>query len=73
MTKIRLTGRTVWVAVSRYADDDGLQPLLAVGDTKEAAEEALEVAIQSHNEDATFDRDMWIDEAAVELPICALA
>jgi len=74
MSKIKTTGRTVWVATSRYADDDssGGWTLVGVGETPEAATEALELAIQSHNEDETFCRGMWIDEQPVQVPVMAL-
>lgn len=74
MSKTKTTGRTVWVATSRYANDDGTEgwTVVGVGDTPEAATEALELAVQSHNEDETFDRDMWIDEHPVEVPVMAM-
>jgi hypothetical protein len=71
---LKQTGRTVWVAVSRYSLEDDVEPIVVVGTSKEAAEAALDIAVRSHNEDMDGQelRELWIDEAAIELPVFAI-
>lgn len=73
MTTLIVTNQTVWVAVSRYGPEDDVEPIVALGETKEAAEAALDKIIRdmAKDTDTTEDelRELWVDEHTVELPI----
>ena len=64
---------TVWVAVATYAHaSDGIDPILVVGDTADAATRALIIAVAAHcadDEDPEIAVQEWIEENPVELPI----
>jgi hypothetical protein len=72
------TGKTVWVAVSISSREPPAEAIVAVGDTEEAAREALNLLISERYEDADDEemqelRKLWVDEPPKMQPVWAKA
>jgi|SoiMethySBSTD1v2_1073268.scaffolds.fasta_scaffold1618907_2 hypothetical protein len=58
--------RIVWTAVAVYAPEDDVDPLVAVGHSKEAAENALQWRLMVHCQDDAECIEQWIAYTAEE-------
>jgi hypothetical protein len=63
--------RTVWVAVAVYGPEDDIEPIVATGHSKEAAENALEWKLSVHCQDDIEGTEHWITYPAEEHPFDA--
>ncbi len=58
--------RTVWAAVAVYGPEDDVDPIVAVGHSKEAAENALQWRLMVHCQDDAEGAEQWIAYPADE-------